>query len=229
LGEKISVVLNGVDIKLFSDKQDQEKTRSRFGINGGHNITFVGSFEPWHGVDLLVSAFRTVADRIPDSKLLLVGDGQQKAATLEATKKLGLDDQVMFLGRLPQDQVAAVLGISKVVVAPYPFEDADIVGSPLKLVEYMASGKGIVASTAPIHEMIESEVTGLRVPPANATALAEGIIKLIEDDSLRNELGKNAAERARLYTWEGVANQLSRIIGEEVARKPKLRSRFANS
>jgi len=124
----------------------------------------------------------------------------------------------MFLGRLPQDQVASILGISQVVVAPYPFEDSDIVGSPLKLVEYMASGKGIVASTAPIHELIEHDVTGIRVPPANAFALAGGIIRLLENDSLRHTLGKNAAERAKQYSWDGVAKKLSQILQQEISK-----------
>jgi glycosyltransferase involved in cell wall biosynthesis len=216
-GEKISVVQNGVNIELFEMNQDTQDTRARYGINGSHIVSFVGSFEPWHGVDLLVSAFREVVHRIPDSKLLLVGDGQQKDMTIRETKRLGLEDRVMFLGRLPQDQVASILGISHVVVAPYPFEYSDIVGSPLKLVEYMASGKGIIASTAPIHEIIENGVTGLRVPPADAIALAEGIIRLLENDSLRRMLGKNAADRAKQYSWDGVAKKLIQIAQEEIS------------
>lgn len=225
--ERIEVILNGVNIDLFSERRDTGDEHARHGINGGQVVTFVGSFEPWHGVDLLVKAFRQVVDRIPESKLLLVGDGQQKALTVQETQRLGLEGRIKFLGRLPQEQVASILGLSKVVVAPYPFEYSDIVGSPLKLVEYMASGKGIVASTAPIHEVIEDGVTGLRVPPANAAALAEGIIKLIENDSLRNELGKNARERAKDFSWDGVAGRLSQVIRGEVARKKEIKHGMA--
>jgi len=213
--------LNGVNIELFTKEHDDNATRKQFGINGDHVVAFVGSFEPWHGVGLLVSGFQHVLNRIPNSQLLLVGDGYEMNKTVLKTSELGLNEHVKFLGRLTQDQIASILSASKVVVAPYPFEYGDIVGSPLKLVEYMASGRGIVASTAPIHEIIEHGVTGLRVAPANSAALADGIIQLIENDSLRNEMGRCAAVRARQYSWANVANRLSVIFLEQIKRNSK--------
>ena len=73
---------------------------------------------------------------------------------------------------MSQADVAAVLSVADVVVAPYPFDHHDIVGTPLKLMEYLAAGKAIVASTAPIHEIIEDGNTGLRVPPGDSQAMA---------------------------------------------------------
>jgi glycosyltransferase involved in cell wall biosynthesis len=106
-----------------------------------------------------------------------------------------------------------------VLVAPYPFEYGDIVGTPLKIMEYMAAGKGIVASTAPLHEMIEHEVTGLRVAPADPKALADGINRLLEDDHLCNSLGENAGTCAKKYSWDQVALRLAEIFVNEIDKK----------
>jgi glycosyltransferase involved in cell wall biosynthesis len=215
----ISVVLNGVDVDLFSKRYDADRVRSRFGLSGGPLVGFVGTFEPWHGVDLLVSAFCEITLKCPKAQLVIVGEGPGKDKAVAHANQLGLDGRVKFLGRLPQVEVAEVLSATKVLVAPYPFEYGDIVGTPLKIMEYMAAGKGIVASTAPLHEMIEHEVTGLRVAPADPKALADGINRLLDDENLCNSLGENAATRAKRYSWDQVALRLVEIFVNEIDKK----------
>jgi len=222
---KISVVLNGVDIGLFSRQYDDVEIRSRFGLGPAPMIGFVGTFEPWHGVDLLVLAFREVAQRHPDVQLVIIGEGSGKEKAIAVADQLGLSHKVRFLGRLQQPQVAAVLSSARVLVAPYPFEYGDIVGTPLKIMEYMATGRGIVASSTPLHEMIEHEVTGLRVAPANAQALAAGINRLLEDDELCNRVGHNAAARAPKYAWDQVSMKLADIFVEEIDKLMKTHGR----
>jgi glycosyltransferase involved in cell wall biosynthesis len=215
----ISVVLNGVDIDLFSKQYDADKVRSRFGLSDGPLVGFVGTFEPWHGVDLLVSAFCEITLKCPKAQLVIVGEGPGKDKAVAHANQLGLDGRVKFLGRLPQEEVAEVLSTAKVLVAPYPFEHGDIVGTPLKIMEYMAAGKGIVASTALLHEMIEHEVTGLRVAPADPKALADGINRLLEDDHLCNSLAENAGTCAKKYSWDQVALRLAEIFVNEIDKK----------
>lgn len=218
---KISVILNGVDVDLFSSQNISSDIRFRFGLGSGPMVGFVGSFEPWHGVGLLVSAFQEVNRKHPDCHLVIIGEGPDKNEVVAQVEYLGLADKVKFLGRLPQPQVAELLGALKVLVAPYPFEDGSIVGTPLKIMEYMASGKGIVASTAPLHEIIEHEVTGLRVTPANVQSLADGIIRLIEDDELCSTLGKNAAACAQYYSWDQVSIKIAEIFFKEIDKRNK--------
>jgi len=74
---------------------------------------------------------------------------------VQAQIKIGLQDSIVLTGRLPHEQVAELTSLSDIAVAPYPYKHSEIVGTPLKLIEYMAAGKPIVASTAPIHEIIE--------------------------------------------------------------------------
>lgn len=217
--DKVTVVVNGANIDLFSKEYDKGIVRNQFGLSDVPTIIFVGSFEPWHGVDLLLSSYYEVLKTNPDSQLILIGDGSGREKAVQHTVALGLEDKVKFLGRLPQNKVAAILSVARIVVAPYPFEHNDIVGTPLKLIEYMAAGKGIVASAAAIHEIIEDGITGLRVAPANVKALADGISRLLADDALCNALGQNAALRARKYSWDNVNRELNNIILDEIGKK----------
>jgi len=214
---KVSVVRNGANLDLFRRPVDPAVVRRQHGLGSGALVCFVGGFEVWHGVDLLVTAFRSVRERYPDARLVLVGDGAGRPAAAAQVAALGLGGGVAFLGRLSQPEVAAVLRTADVLVAPYPVQQDDFLGSPLKLVEYLAAGKAIVASRARIHDLITDGVTGLRVPPADAEALAGGILHLLGDPDLRAALGAAAAREATAHSWDRVVDDLVDILTAAVA------------
>jgi glycosyltransferase involved in cell wall biosynthesis len=211
-GEKINVVINGADLALFTQSYNEYTTREKYNIKTIHVITYVGSFQPWHGVDILISSYKPVLQQFPNSTLILIGDGMLKEKIEKQITELGLEVNIKMLGRLPQSEVAAVLSISDVAVIPYPYEHDDVVGTPLKLIEYMAAGKAIVASTMPIHEIIDDMETGLRVPPANVEALSDAVCRLLADPKLRSKLGKNAQQRSINYSWENVGKSVENIL-----------------
>jgi glycosyltransferase involved in cell wall biosynthesis len=210
--DRVSVVLNGVDIELFSQPFDRAAAAWRIGVEGGPVVLFTGSFQPWHGVELLVAAFDRVRHELPRARLVLVGDGAGRASVEQQVSALGLEGHVRFLGHLPQAVVAEVLSAADVVAAPYPFPHDRIVGTPLKIMEYMAAGKAIVASTAPLHEIVEHGVTGLRVAPADPGALARGILEVLRSDRLRADLGSTARARAQSYSWGHVVGRICDIF-----------------
>ncbi len=209
---RISVVQNGVNLELFSRRFDPIPIRARLGIGNGPTIVFVGSFQPWHGVDLLVAAFDLLRDRFPATQLVLVGEGDGRDTVIGRIRELGLERHVVMTGRLEQEEVAAVTGTADVLVAPYPSLRTDIVGTPLKLLEYMAAGGAIVASTAPLHDVVVEGITAVRVEPASAIALAAGIARLLADEPMRARLGAAAWRQAQRYSWDGVAEQLKVIL-----------------
>ncbi|MEW5976939.1 MAG: glycosyltransferase family 4 protein [Acidobacteriota bacterium] len=219
--ERVSVVLNGVNAETFGRSYDGALVRERFQLGPRRIVAFVGSFEPWHGVDLLVSSFGRLRPILSTTQLVLVGDGEGRRSVERQIDELGLTGHVRLLGRLPQEEVAAILSVTHVVVAPYPYEQCDILGTPLKLMEYMAAGKAIVATSTPIHELIADEVTGLRVAPARADALAHGILRLLEDHELRSRLEANARCVGREYTWERTARRLDEILTVVVRHREK--------
>lgn len=209
---RVSVVENGVDIELFRRPVDAAQVRQRYRLGGGPLVCFVGSFQAWHGVELLVRAFGSVREQHPEARLVLIGDGVGRPAVGAQVSTMRLADKVDFLGCLPQAEVAGVVRSSDVLVAPYPVPQDDFIGTPLKLLEYMAAGKAIVASRARTHDLIEDGVTGLRVPPANAGALAAGIVRLLGDPALRAALGAAAARAATAHSWDRVVDDLCTLL-----------------
>ena len=207
--DKIEVILNGADTELFAAPKDQMAIREKFGIASRPTITFVGTFQPWHGINLLLDSFVGVQKKNSNVQMLLVGEGGGRAEAKQRVEREGWDNAVQFLGRLENRAVADILAITDVAVIPFPYLKSDIVGSPLKIFEYMAAGCPIVASWAPIHDVIEHAVTGLRVPPADADALAEMLAHVLADADLRARLGMRARQVAlERYSWDNTIQQL---------------------
>jgi glycosyltransferase involved in cell wall biosynthesis len=216
--DKVSTVLNGVDFDLFAAPRDRSAVCERFGIRARQVVVFTGSFQPWHGVELLVEAFGLVRQSFPDVHLMLVGDGVGRSAVERALESSGFQGSVSLLGKLEQVDVADILSVADVLVAPYPFLHSDIVGTPLKLLEYMAAGRPVVASTAPIHEIVRDGVTGLRIAPADPRALADGIGRVLASPPLAESLGAHAREAARDYSWTAVVERLCKLFAQVCPR-----------
>lgn len=216
--EKIVVLPNGVDVNLFSQVHNPERIRSRFGFNEDVVIGFVGGFQYWHGLDMLTESFASVVADHPGVKLFLVGDGPAKDSIEKVVKKLDLDKFVVFSGLVPQDQVPEYLSAMDVAVLPYPKLPKDLWFSPLKLYEYMAAAKAIIASdSGQISEVITDGTNGILVEPGNAVELTSALIKLIDDDDMRINLGKSAQLQAkRQHSWDSYVHRLESVYANVI-------------
>jgi glycosyltransferase involved in cell wall biosynthesis len=201
---KIVVMPNGVDIELFGAPCDARSARDMLGLGEAPVITFVGSFQHWHGIELLVESFALVLAEAPEAKLVLVGDGPVREAIQGKVNQLGLSGAVLFTGLMPQQRVPEILAAADVAAIPYPRLPQDLWFSPLKLYEYMAAGKAIVASRAgQIAEVIDHGQNGLLVEPGDVQAMAQSILRLIRNPSERDYLGQNARQQAvERYSWD---------------------------
>ncbi|PYR49587.1 MAG: glycosyltransferase WbuB [Acidobacteria bacterium] len=200
---------NGVDPDRYRPDIDGRGVRVACGWDREVVVGFIGTFGPWHGAEILARAFVALRGADPDLsapvRLLMIGDG----ATLPSVRRI-LDEQgamgaTVFTGLVPQERSPEYLAACDILVAPHvPNQDGTpFFGSPTKLFEYMAMGKGIVASDLDqIGEVIEHGRTGWLIQPGNVEALASGLRTLVADASLRAGLG--AAARARVlerHTW----------------------------
>jgi glycosyltransferase involved in cell wall biosynthesis len=172
---------------------------------------FVGTFGPWHGVEKLAEAIKSMRAE-EKVRFLLVGSGSlhtEVEKQLETEVRAG---QVIFTGSVAHDRVPALLDACDILVAPHvPLADgSEFFGSPTKVFEYMAMGKAIVASRlGQIGEVLTDRETALLVEPGNVGQLAAAIMKLVESDELRAQLGANAREVAeREYTWKHNAQRV---------------------
>jgi glycosyltransferase involved in cell wall biosynthesis len=132
-------------------------------------------------------------------------------ADLEAeTRRIGLQEAVTLVGNVPHEEVPRYLALMDVAVAPYPAVE-DFYFSPLKLFEYMAGGRPVVASRiGQVAQVIADGLTGLLYEPGDREALIACIRRLRADESLRRDLGQNARIACSMNTWRQNAE---RVVG----------------
>jgi len=211
--EKIVVMPNGVDVQLFGSYHNPQPARARLGLGNAPVVGFVGGFQLWHGLDRLVESFAQVLQEVPQAKLLLVGDGPARAVVEQKIAELGVESGVIITGFIPQERVPEMLAVVDVAVIPYPQLPQELWFSPLKLYEYMAAGKAIVASNSgQIAEVIQNNHNGLLVEAGNVADLAQAIITLFKNPAERKRFGQNARQQAiERHSWEQYIKRLEEI------------------
>lgn len=210
--EKIIVNPNGVDVERFRPGIGGEKLRNEWAIPGDEILVgFVGTFGPWHGVEVLAHAIAQIP-KTARLRFLLIGSGSLREPVEQILREGGVGHKVIMLGTVDHEHVPRLLDACDVLVSPHvPLEDgSDFFGSPTKLFEYMAMGKGIVASRlGQIGDVLENEKSALLTEPGNAHELAEAIMRLADSRELRESLGQAARRQAvERYTWKHNAKRV---------------------
>ncbi len=207
--ERVLVNPNGVDTDRYSPEVDGSAVRGRYALRDVTVIGFIGTFGAWHGADVLARAYVRLLQTNPafakTTRLLMIGAG----VTLPDAKRILSEgnaiENAVFTGLVPQEQGAEHLAACDVLVAPHiPNPDGTpFFGSPTKLFEYMAMGKGIIASKLDqIGEVLEDGRTALLVPPGEVDHLSAAMARLAGDAALRECLGTNARRAAvERHTW----------------------------
>jgi glycosyltransferase involved in cell wall biosynthesis len=178
----------------------------------GGMIVYIGSLHHWKGVDLLLQAMQY----LPEVFLRIVGGNEESLERYrDYAEALGLGDRVRFEGFVCPGRRFEYFRHADVFVLPLrPLHIASYFTSPLKLFEYMAAGKPIVASDLPaIREILQPDVNGILVAPNDAQALAAGIRRVLDDPILGRRLAEQASLDVRSYTWDERAQQIRDFIG----------------
>jgi glycosyltransferase involved in cell wall biosynthesis len=218
--ERILVNPNGVDPSRFDPDSHGDRVRARLGLGSDCVIGFIGTFGPWHGVEVLADAFCDLLDRRPDLggrvRLLLIGDGARLPAAREILSRRGRLDDAAMTGLVPQpDGPEHLLACDILVVPTVPNPDGTpFFGSPTKLFECMAAGRAIAATpVGQVAEILEQGRTALLVPPSSPEALAGALERHVVQPDLRTSLGRAAREEViAKHTWrQHVARMLDRL------------------
>ena len=220
--DRILVNPNGVDCERYSPNVAAGPVRGRHGLEGRTVIGFIGTFGPWHGAEVLVDAVGgllrehpTYRDRI---RLLLIGDGATMPEVCKRLGAWGLTDVCVRTGLVPQQEGPGYLAACDLLVAPHvPNSDGTpFFGSPTKLYEYMAMGKGIVASAlGQIAEVLEHDRTAWLVTPGRSQSLAAGLKTLIDDPVRCARLGAAARDTAvSRHSWHRHTTRIIEVLLE---------------
>lgn len=223
---RIVLLPNAVDPALFHPDREGERVRRPFGRAGDFVIGFSGTLKPWHGLHHLLRAMsqatsasaatsRATAETAA-MRLLVIGDGPERECLQRLAGELGLADRVFFTGAVPHEEVGEFLGACDLLAAPYgPLENHWF--SPLKVREYLAAGRPVIASA--IGQLKESfgEAQGVvLVPPGDEASLAQALTELAGNPARREQLARNAAA-VPPWTWVDLARSV--LAETEAARR----------
>ena len=196
-GSKVIVVPNGADLELFGAHVAADRELSEEIPDDSPVVGFVGSFHKWHGPEILADMILRVSRSRPEVFFLIVGDGPGRQEVLDKVGSLG--PRVVFMGSVPHARVPGLVAAIDIGVMP----ESNFYGSPLKVIEWMAAGKAVVAPAyGPLTDVIEDGVDGLLFPPQDTDALVAAVVRLIDDPEYRKTVGGQAATRvATTLTW----------------------------
>lgn len=214
--ERLHVIPNAIARERFERAGDGRAIRERFGLDGRRVIGFVGSFQPWQDTACLVRAYERLRARHPDAHLLLVGYGPLRDELEQWVKRRGLSGAVTFAGSAPHDAIPDYLAAMDIVAAPYPRWQGEFHGSPMKIFEYMAAGRPIVAAAlGQIGEILEQGRTALLYEPGDEDGLAAALERMLADPAAAAALGRAARAKAlRDHSWDAVAARVLKLVEE---------------
>lgn len=178
---KVTVIANAVDPKDFSAAPYAPgDLRHKLGLSDAVVLGFIGSFYAYEGLDLLLTALPRIIERLPNVKVLLVGGGPEENNLKQQARDLGLAERVIFVGRVPHDQVGGYYDLVDVLVYPRHRMRLTELVTPLKPLEAMAQQRIFVASDVGGHkELIRDNETGFLFPAEDAVALADRVIDVL--------------------------------------------------
>lgn len=217
---RVHVVPNGVDAARFQPQPGaRDALRRELGLGSGPVLGFVGSLKSWHGTDVLLRAFARLAPRWPQARLLLVGEGPMAEALRSAAEDLEVASAVCFTGAVDHARVPDFLAAMDVTVAPY-LPSEDFYFSPIKIYEYLAAGKPVVASH--LGQIVALAEAGYvdTVPPGDADALAaalEAVLASPDRATERTARGREWTLRER--TWTANARRLAELASAKSAAR----------
>lgn len=203
--EKITVVPNGVDAEKYSPDISGENIRKKFGLEEKFVIGYAGTFGHWHGITVLANSVKKIVGEIPNAHFLLIGDGVLRGEVEAILRRDSVERAVTITGMVPSADVPEYLAAcNALVISAINNPDVPFFQSPIKLFEYMAMQKPVIASrVGQIQEVIEDGVNGLLVEENNPAELAEKICQLARDPALCERLSKAARRNAvEKYTWQ---------------------------
>ncbi|NJP04618.1 MAG: glycosyltransferase family 4 protein [Chloroflexaceae bacterium] len=218
--ERITIIRNGITPSEFAPSPvpipDSEPPV----------ILYVGTLAEWQGLDVMIRALPLIIAHHP-ARLRIVGRGRSRQRKLleRQIRKLGLEQYVQLEPAVAHHQVPAMIAQATLCVAPLSLNDRNVVQGccPIKVLEYMAAGRPLVAANLPVvRELVQEDRDGLLFRPDDPTDLARQITTLLRDPQLAQRLARSAAERAHhQFTWHAAGKRLLKQYEALLMRKER--------
>ncbi len=218
--EKIQVIYNGIEIpKTIETISNSEAIKKELNIKSQEIVlVYVATLKEVKGHMFLLEAMSELIQQYTSMKLLLIGEDRMNGALQERTKQLGLDSHVNFLGK--RTDTLRILSVADITLLPSLSE-----GLSNALLEYMTAAKPVIATSVGGNpEVVQNNYTGFLVPPQNAQAIKEALLKLLTDPEKRRVFGSNGFKRAETnFSLQKMVDTYSDLFTESVDANRPLR------
>jgi glycosyltransferase involved in cell wall biosynthesis len=206
--ERIKVIFCGIDHKLFKVNPDFKKETVP-------TILYLGRLKKYKSVDLLIKALPTVLEKVPEARVVIIGEGDFKPELQNLARNLELQDKVIFTGFI--DNQTKVEWLHRAWVTVYPSIKE---GWGLTNIEANACGTPAIASDVPgLRESVLPGKTGFLFRYGDIEDLSDKIIRIITDKELRDKFSKEGIVWAGNFSWDKVASEVGELLQDVVASK----------
>ncbi|MEM2108646.1 MAG: glycosyltransferase family 4 protein, partial [Candidatus Bathyarchaeia archaeon] len=207
--DKLAMIPNGVNTNVYEgiEKENLREFRAKFALPEEKIVLYVGRLVYEKGIHVLINAVPKILDKV-NAKFLIVGNGYMKDQLLNIARSMRLEHKILFLGFVDEATLMKLQKCADVSVVPSLFEPFGIVA-----LEAMAAKSPVVVSdTGGLTEIVEHDVTGVKVYPNNPESLAWGITKVLLDENYRRYISENAYRKVReKFDWNRIAEQTMQI------------------
>jgi len=215
--EKIILVPNGVDLTLFdpSKYQSNEIQKLRESFNAQNLIVFSGALQD---LNIIIDSAKNVINEFPDTKFVILGDhrdpNRSKNIWEKKVQDKGLDKFFVFLGKKPHEEIPKYLFCADICIDSFPDEPYYAAAHPVKLLEYGACGKPVVATrVSETEKLVMHDKHGFLATPSNPEEFAHFLKTLLNSNIQRENMGKEFSEYIRKnFDWSKIAKDLELFL-----------------
>ncbi len=217
---EIKIIGNGVNTKIFhpiADKALLANWRKSLGIEMDEVVTvFVGNLARWQGVETFIESGFKLFPKNERLKFLIVGDGPLKEDLMKKVLESKWKQRFIFTGMVNYEEIPFLINIANICVVPFISKRNQKTGvSPIKIFEYMACGKPVVASRIQGLEFIEDEGVGCLIEPEDVESLKKALYDLIKEPKERIRMGQKGSQIAREnFSWESRVIEIEKVLKE---------------
>lgn len=212
--KKIILFRNGVDAVKFNPDVNCASLRSASNLKNKKLLLFSGQISRIRGLDHLIQAMVEVVKKKRDVRLLIIGEGDEKSRLVRLVRRLELDDYVLFVNKSPHDFMPAYICLADITIGPLEALPITVGTLPIKVIEYMACGKPVVACyDGASKDLVIDGYNGVLIRSGDVSELSSALIRLLKDAEFARNLGVNARKHVEKYhDWNVITGELDRLL-----------------
>lgn len=217
LKKPFQILLNTIDTNLFkpvASESEQKKLKKVWGITG-ISLAYMGRLSYEKSIDQVIKATAEIAKKIPNIKLMIIGDGPERDELEELVSKLKIEKNVIFTGFLQNHELVEALQACDIFLTASKTENM-----PISVMEAMAVGLPTIGADAlGIPEIVKNNTNGYLVKPDDWKDMAQKTLKLINNKKLREEFAKTSLKGSASFSQANMAKSLEKIYRKVIAKK----------